>query len=120
MSCTACKVAVWLYSLCCSASRPDSFTIPPPLPVHLSVYVRGLVTHAHRISPLDDRFGGVVSLQGLLDLHSKTDNLFGKGPSRFPLRAQTTSLINSTQGLLRLASGATHGESCDSSKHHPW
>ena len=41
--------------------------------------------------------------QGLLDIHSITDNLFGNGPARFPLRAQITSLINCTQGILAVS-----------------
>ena len=41
--------------------------------------------------------------QGLLDIHSVTDNLFGDGPSRFPLRACTTALVNCTNGVLAMS-----------------
>lgn len=41
--------------------------------------------------------------QGYLDIHTLTDSLFGNGPARFPLRAQVTSLINCTRGILAVS-----------------
>ena len=50
-------------------------------------------------------------IQGLLDIHTITDNLFGRGPARFPLRATITSIINTSQGLLAVsASGLGEDE----------
>ena len=42
------------------------------------------------------------NVQGLLDLHTLLDNPFGDHPSKFPVRAQITEVLNVSRAVLQI------------------